>query len=362
MRIRTDRTHKTHSAHTSHLLRYEPRNHNRITCYNLLMDLKSLPKIELHRHLEGSVRPRTVAEICRERGVPLPTYDPDELARLITLSKPVENLAAFLELFKTIDLCFTDKEAIARIAYEATEDASLDNIRYVELRFSVECMAYHHRLSLRDVMDGIVEGVDLAMRKLPVIARLIISISRDMSAETMGVPWPEPAELARLAVDYMDRGVVGLDLSGREFGFGAELFIEPFKIAKDAGLGITVHAGEADGPQSVRAAVELLGATRIGHGVRIVQDPSVVQMAVDRGVTLEVCPTSNVLTHAVESLEAHPVRKLFDAGVPITINTDDPAVCGVTLTGEYSLIHEKFGFSLEEIEQLDENARKARFV
>ena len=326
------------------------------------MDLKALPKIELHRHLEGAVRPATVAEICRERGVPLPTYEPDDLARLITQTSPVDDLVAFLEIFKIIDLCFADKEAIARVAYEAAEDAALDNIRYVELRFSVECMAFHHRLDMREAMDGIIEGINLAMRRLPVTAKLIVSISRDMSAETMGVPWPEPEEIARLAVDYMDRGVVGLDLSGGEFGFGAELFMEPFKIAGDAGLGITVHAGEADGPESVRTAIERLGATRIGHGVRIVEDPSVVQMAIDRGVTLEVCPTSNVLTHAVESLEAHPVRRLFDAGIPITINTDDPTVCGVTLTSEYELIHEKFGFSLKEIEQLIENARKAAFV
>lgn len=326
------------------------------------MDLKALPKIELHRHLEGAVRPATIAEICRERGVPLPTYDPDELARLIILTKPADDLVAFLEPFKMIDSCFTDKEAIARVAYEAAEDACLDNIRHLELRFSVECMAFHHRLDMREVMDGIVQGVDLATRDFPIFAKLIVSISRDMSAETMGAPWPEPAELAGLAVSYMGRGVVGLDLSGREFGFGPELFIEPFRIAKAAGLGITVHAGEDDGPQSVRTAIERLGATRIGHGVRMIKDPAVMQMAIDRGVTLEVCPTSNVLTHAVESLEAHPVRQLFDAGMKITINTDDPTVCGVTLTSEYELIHEKFGFTFEEIEQLVDNARSAAFV
>ena len=325
------------------------------------MDLKALPKIELHRHLEGAVRPRTIAEICRERGVPLPTYDPDELARLITQTSPVDDLVAFLEPFKMIDLCFTDKEAIARVAYECVEDAWLDNIGHLELRFSVECMAFHHRLDMREVMDGIVEGACLAMRELPVTVGLIVSISRDLSVERMGVPWPAPEEIAKLAIDYMDRGVVGLDLSGGEFGFGAELFMEPFKIARDAGLGITVHAGEGDGPDSVRKAIELLDTTRIGHGVRIIQDPSVVKLAIDRGVTLEVCPTSNVLTHAVDSLAAHPVRQLFDAGVPITVNTDDPTVCGVTLTGEYELIHQKFGFTYEEIETLIENARTAAF-
>ena len=324
--------------------------------------LAALHKADLHRHLEGSVRPATVAEICRAHRIELPTYDAGELAALLCLSRPADDLDSFLLPFRIIKLCFADREAIARIAYEAVEDAWRDNVRYLELRFSLEFMAFHHRLALADVMDGIVEGIGLAARRYPVVVKLIVSISRHLSSETMGMPWPSPEEIVQLALDYADRGVVGLDLSGKESGFPPELFAEPFATARRAGLGITVHAGEDAGPESVRGAIERLGAARIGHGVRIVQDTDVLRLAMDRGVTFEICPTSNVLTHAVESLESHPVRCLYDSGAAVTINTDDPTVCGVTLTDEYALVTEKFGFTLTEIEKLIETARQAAFL
>lgn len=334
------------------------------TWYNAVMrdQLLALPKIDLHRHLEGAVRPATIAEICRDRGVPLSTYDPDELSKIVQLRGPVSDLGEFLTPFRTVKMAFTDREAIARIAFEAVEDAHLDNIIYTELRFSPEFMAFYYRLPITDVMDGVVEGIETASRAYPATtARMIVSISRDLSVETMHMPWPTPMEVARLALDYADRGVVGLDIAGREKGYPPELFTEPFRMAKEAGLGITAHAGEDDGPESVRGAVERLGATRIGHGVRVVRDADVLALVRELGVFLEVCPTSNVLTRAVESLENHPVRRLFDAGVRITINTDDPSVCRVTLTGEYELLMERFGFSFEEIEGLVTAAREAAF-
>jgi adenosine deaminase len=323
--------------------------------------IADLHKFDLHRHLEGAVRPSTVADICRAHGIELPTYDHDELGRLLCHHGQTENLAAFLQPFRIIKLCFVDREAIARLAYEAAEDAYLDNVRYVELRFSPEFMAFYYKLSLAEVMDGIVEGVDLAMKRMPVTSELIVSISRDMNPDIMQMPWPTPVELANLAVEYADRGVVGLDLAGKENGYPPDLFIEPFRIARDAGLGITVHAGEDDGPESVRDAIRHLGATRIGHGVRIVQDPEVVALAKDLGVTLETCPTSNVLTHAVESLDAHPLRHLFDAGVRVTVNSDDPTVCGIKLSGEYALAMDKFGFTPDEVRKLIRTAEEASF-
>lgn len=324
--------------------------------------LLTLPKIDLHRHLEGAVRPATIADICRDRGVPLPTYDPAELAKIVRLNGRAADLGGFFEPFRTIKMCFTDREAVARIAYEAVEDAHLDNVRYLELRFSPEFMAFRHKVPLRDVMDGVAEGIESAARAFPgTAARMIVSISRDLSEETMHMPWPTPTELARLALDYADRGVVGLDIAGREDGYPPELFVEPFRMIREAGLGITAHAGEDSGPESVRGAIESLGAARIGHGVRIVGDPEVVALVKDRGVCLEICPTSNVLTRAVESLEAHPVRRLYEEGVPITINTDDPSVCGITLTGEYELLVERFGFTFGEIEGLVASASRAAF-
>ena len=328
---------------------------------DLRSTLADLHKIDLHRHLEGAVRPATVAEICRTHHIELPTYDDGELAAILKLSKPADDLAGFLLPFRLIKFSFVDREAIARITFEAAEDAWLDNVRHVELRFSPEFMGFYHHVKLKDVMDGIASGANLAMRRMPITMKLIVSISRDLSPETMQMEWPAPSEIARLAVDYADRGVVGLDLAGREAGYPPDLFIEPFRIARDAGLGITVHAGEDAGPESIREAILELGATRIGHGVRIVRDAEVMSLARDRGVTLETCPTSNVLTHAVESLEAHPIRELYDAGLRVTVNTDDPTVCGVNLTHEYALVAEKFGFTLDEIGALIENARRAAF-
>ncbi len=328
---------------------------------DLTSTLTNLPKIDLHRHLEGSVRPATVAHICKSHNIPLPTYDPAELEPYVRLSAPAANLRGFLAPFRTIKFCFVDVEAIARIAFEVVEDAYLDNIAYVEFRFSPEFMAFYHRMSMTDVMDGIADGFDAAMRLYPIVAKMIVSISRDLSTETMGMPWPSGAEIAQLAIDYAGRGVVGLDLAGNESGYPPELFVEAFSMARSAGLGVTVHAGEDDGPNSVRGAIEHLGATRIGHGVRIVHDPAVVQLAIDRGVTLEVCPTSNVYTHAVDSFADHPLRRLYECGVRVTLNTDDPRVCGIVLSNEYALAMEQFGFTLPDIHRTLEFARESAF-
>lgn len=323
--------------------------------------IADMPKVDLHRHLEGSVRIQTLADVCRMHSIPLPTYDPVQLAEIIQHNKPAENLAGFLISFRTLKFSFIDRETIARIAYEAVEDAYLDNVGYAELRFSPEFMAFYYKLKMTDVMDGIVEGTDLAQKRFPVTAKLIVSISRDLSPEKMQMPWPEPEEITHMAIDYMDRGVVGLDLAGIENGYPPELFSNEFAMAKNAGLGITIHAGEDGGPESIKEAINIPGVSRIGHGVRIIQDPEVMRMAKDKGIVLETCPTSNVLTHAVPSLEDHPVRKLFDYGVSVTINTDDPTVCAVSLTDEFVLIAENFGFTIDEIKKLIDTAGNAAF-
>jgi adenosine deaminase len=222
-------------------------------------------------------------------------------------------------------------------------------------------MSYFYHLSLEDVLDGISEGLELANHRFPIQARLIVSKSRDLNSDTMGRPWPTDDEIVELAIRYHDRGVVGLDLSGQESGYPPELFRSMFQRARDAGLGITVHAGEAAGAESVRVAVETLGATRIGHGVRVVEDLELVKQIANMGVVLEICPTSNLYTGAVSSLQEHPVRRLCDAGVQVTISTDDPSVCKTTLTDEYLLLAKQFGFTLDEILQLNQNAFNARF-
>lgn len=325
----------------------------------MISQIAAKPKVELHRHLEGSIRPTTIAELGRKHRLPLPTYDPDEIRSLIQFSKPAKNLREFLNPFvKVIRHCFVNKEVIARITFEVVEDASLDNITYVELRFSPECMAITHTLSMSEVMDGIIEGVQVATRRFPITVGLIVSVNRPPGNSLI---WPTPMEVAKLAVRYADRGVVGFDLSGLEAECPPSRFAKEFQLIREAGLGVTVHAGEDSGPESIREAIEILGAVRIGHGVRIVRDPNVLEIALAQGVCFELCPTSNVLTRAVDSLDNHPIRMLYDLGMQVTVNTDDPTVCGVTLTNEYLLLTEKFGMDLNDIDRLIENARKASF-
>ena len=196
--------------------------------HNALTTTLQLPKIDLHRHLEGAVRPATIADICRDRGVPLSTYDPVELAKIVRLSGQVADLG---RVFRAVP---HDQDVLHRPGgnrpdrVEAVEDAHLDNVVYVELRFSPEFMAFYYKLALTDVMDGVVEGLESAARAFPgTTARMIVSISRDLSEETMHMPWPNPVEIARVALDYADRGVVGLDIAGREDGYPPELFVDP---------------------------------------------------------------------------------------------------------------------------------------
>ncbi|MDI6828639.1 MAG: adenosine deaminase, partial [Armatimonadota bacterium] len=300
-----------------------------------------------------------IAELGSKYRLPLPTYDVEGIRSLIQFSEPAKNLKEFLTPFvKVIRHCFVNKEAIARLTFEVVEDAALDNITHVEIRFSPECMAITHRLSMHEVMDGIIEGVQLATRRFPITVGLIVSVNRPPGNPLI---WPRPIEIAKLAVKYADRGVVGFDLSGLEAKCPPMRFVKEFQLIKEAGLGVTVHAGEDSGPENIREAIEILGASRIGHGVRITQDPDILNMALDRGVCLELCPTSNVLTHAVDSLGEHPVKMLYDQGLEITVNTDDPTLCGVTLTDEYMLLVEKFGFTLDDIGRLIDNAHKASF-
>jgi len=317
-----------------------------------------MPKAELHRHLEGSIRLSTIADLAQTYGLPLPKEE-SRIAPRVRLTKPARNLKGFLQPFiHVMRYCFVNEEVIARITYEVIEDAVLDGINYLELRFSAECMAFHHRLPLEAVLDGIVQGRDIAMSRYPIRVGLILSVNRP----PLRVPHCAggPKELANIAVKYAEKGVVGFDLSGLESRWPASRFTDEIRYVQEAGLGVTIHAGEGAGPESVRQAIEA-GASRIGHGVRAVQDEAIVRLAMERGVCFEMCPTSNVLTRAVRSLQRHPIRRLYDIGVKVTVNTDDPTVCGVTLTDECMTLMEHFGFEICDIETLMDNARKAAF-
>jgi adenosine deaminase len=317
------------------------------------IDMRSLPKVELHRHLEGAIRPATILDLFRtNRGEYLGTQLPEILPR-IQITGSERSLADFLAKFEFFMPCIRTASDISRITAEAIEDCVSDGIVYAELRFSPAFIRRLTGLSYSEAVEAVLEGARGAGPAIPVNFTLI-------------VPQPEGERVAwdtvRLAADYLSNGVTGVDIADDTRALGLEEYVRPMAWARANGLGVTVHAGEAEGPLSVRVAVEQLGATRIGHGVRSIEDDRVIEMLVDRGTLLEICPTSNVHTQAAPSIREHPLPRLIERGVPVCLNTDDPGISDITLTGEYELVHETFGLSRADLALMNVRAARCAFA
>jgi adenosine deaminase len=321
---------------------------------NLRNRLCALPKVDLHRHLEGSLRLQTLAEIAQEHGIDLPSYDIEVLRPFVTAADEEPDFHRFLEKFRFLRRFYPTQEAVERIAYEAVADAAEDNVRYLELRFNPIAQARGQGFSLDEVTTWICGAVDKAQREIDIRVNLIVQIGRDESLDTA---W----QVAEVAVAHRHRGVVGLDLAGDEVRYPARGFAEVFQWARREGLHITVHAGEAAGARSVQEAIELLGAQRIGHGIRTVEDSDVVRLVHERGVTLEVCPTSNLQTGVVRRLGQHPLIDLLALGLRATVNTDDPSVSDTTLTDEYEVAMLAMGLTLGHIKRAIVTAAEGSF-
>lgn len=318
------------------------------------MIANDLPLVELHRHLDGNVRLTTVLELARERGIHLPADTVETLRPYAQVNEPVPGLLAFLERFELLKLVFADRDAIARIAYENVEDALREGIDYVELRFSPAFMGQHYGIAPRDVTGAICDGV-AAARDLPVRVNLIVIMSRHLGEERC---WEE----LQTALDYQHAGVVAVDLAGDEANFPGSRFVEHFRRARDAGFHITVHAGEADGPASVRQAIEALGAERLGHAVRAIEDDAVVQLIAERGIAIESCPTSNIQTTTVASYAAHPLPYYLRRGMVVSLASDDPGISAIDLPYEYRVAREQLGLSASELRQVQLNGVQAAFL
>jgi adenosine deaminase len=316
------------------------------TADGLRDQLHAMPKVDLHRHLEGSLRLSTLSEIARNHGIDLPSYDIEYLRRFATVATDERpDFHLFLAKFSFLRRFYTTQAAVERIAYEAVADAAADNIRYMELRFNPVALSRHQGFSLDSVTRWVCNTVAQAQRDHNITVRLILQIGRDESVETA-------SQIARIALDYREHGVVGLDLAGDEVHYPARRFAEVFQRARREGLNITVHAGEAGGAENVREAVELLGAQRIGHGVRAIENSDVIHLLRTRGVTLEVCPTSNIQTGVVRQFWQHPLPDLLALDLRVTINTDDPSISDTTLTDEYMTVMLAMGVTLEQIKSM----------
>ncbi len=289
---------------------------------------QALPKVELHRHLEGSLRLKTMLEIARAGGITVP-INTGPLSSLVQVQKSEPSTYQnFLAKFSTLRLFYRSPEVIYRITREAVEDAANDNVRYLELRFTPVALSRAEHFPLGDVMDWVCESAQKAAQEFGLRVGLIVSVNRHEIVELA-------EQVAWLAAARIGRGLVGLDLAGNEAEFPAQPFASVFREARQAGLKLTVHAGEWGGAANVREAIEVFNADRIGHGVRVVEDASTVAMARERGVAFEVCVTSNYQTGVAPILHSHPMMEMLRDGLCITIGTDDPSISQITLSDEY---------------------------
>jgi adenosine deaminase len=317
--------------------------------------LAALPKIELHRHFEGSLRLSSLAEIVRTCRLDLPT-EPEALRPYVQMTPETpRTMTHFLAKFAVLRQFYQSAEIIQRLAYEVIEDAAAENIRYLELRFTPKALTQASRLSFRDVIACMCHGAAQAQRQHNIVVRLIVSLNRHESVQ-------ESAQAVYAALDQRDCPIVALDLGGQEAGFSAEPFRDLFAEARQAGLGVTAHAGEWSGAENIRYAIEQLGAVRIGHGVRILDDPSLVALARERAITFEICPTSNLYSGIFGSLAEHPLRQMHQLGLRVTLNTDDPLLCNCTLSDEFYNACTALSCALPELRLMTLRAAEAAFL
>jgi adenosine deaminase len=315
-----------------------------------------MPKIELHRHLEGSVRLSTLVDIANQSGIEMPEYDIETLRPFVQMMPDeTRNSQHFLNKFMMLRQFYRSQEIVARIAREVVIDAAQDNVRYMELRFTPKALCNITECPLEEIVPLVCNAANETAAEHNIIVRHIVSMNRHESVE-LG------EHALRAAIDNQHLGVVGVDLAGDEGNYDGLRFRPLFRRARAAGLGVTIHAGEWAGSDSVWNAIGNLGAQRVGHGIHVLEDPAMVQVLIDRNITLEVCPSSNILSGVVDTMTGHPLLELTRRNVLTTLNTDDPLICNVTLSDEITRAVGQMGFALDDIKQMMMRAAEAAFL
>jgi adenosine deaminase len=312
------------------------------------------PLVELHRHLDGCVRLETILEIGLKNEVGLPAKNLEELRPFVQITEPKPSILSYFEKFKWQTLVMIDYDACSRIAYENVEDAKNEGIHHIELRFSPLFMAETHNLDPAGVTGAVVDGIQRGMQDHHISVKLIGIISRTFGPETCF------QELDAL-LTQKDH-IAALDLAGDEANFPAELFVEHFKTARDAGWHSCPHAGEAAGPESIWQVINLLGAERIGHAVSAPQDPALLDYLSSNQICIESNLTSNVQTTTVPDYDSHPIKIFLKSGIKACLNTDNTSISAIDINHEYNIAAVKAGLSAEEIHQSQKNALDCAFL
>ncbi len=318
------------------------------------MILPDLPLIDLHRHLEGCIRLETILNLGRKYNLNLPADDLEGLRPHVQVNSQQPGVMAFLVKFDLVTSILRDYEAVRRIAYENVEDLGKEGIDYAELRFSPWFMAEANNLDPRGVVEAVVDGICAGSRDFNQPVKLIGILSRTYGPETA---WKE-----LVALETAREAIVALDLAGDEAHFPGRMFTGHFAKALDLGWKATVHAGESAGPASIWQAIKELGATRVGHAVAAVRDPVLIDFMREHAIAIEANLTSNVQTSTVADYPSHPLKSFMQAGLLATINSDDPAISGITLTYEYEFAAPAAGLSPDMIHTAQHNALEAAFL
>lgn len=315
---------------------------------------KQLPLTDIHRHLDGNIRPETILSLAQQHNIILPANEIESLRPHVQVITQEVDLVGFLQKLDWGVAVLADLDACKRVAQENVEDAYNAGIDYAELRFSPYYMAMKHQLPVEGVVEAVIDGIAAGCLEYDIKVNLIGILSRTFGQEACA------KELAGLLAHR--NKLCALDLAGNELGFPGALFHNHFKQARDAGLQITVHAGEAAGAESIWHAIKELGAQRIGHGVKASEDPKLIEYLATHKIGIESCLTSNIQTSTVASLANHPLKMFLQHGIIASINTDDPAVEGIELAYEYEVAAPKAGLTPAEIEQAQINGLTMSFL
>ena len=316
--------------------------------------LHQLPKVELHCHLDGCLRPESILDFALKDGVELPSFDLAELTSYLKIGKKRGSLVDYIERFDITLSVMQTPESLTRFAFELIEDVAQENVRYIEVRYS-PILHQQKGMTLDMAVESVKKGLKKGEKRFGVKSGIIVCGIRSISPEIS-------LKLADLAVQYKNKGVVGFDLAGAEENFPAKEHREAFYQIRNNNINSTIHAGEAFGPASIHQAIHYCGANRIGHGTKLKEDKDLMQYVNDHRIPLEICLTSNWQTYSVRSLKHHPLKYYYDQGIRVTLNTDNRLMSDTTLTDEFMLAHELFDFQLHDFREITITAMKCAFL
>lgn len=306
--------------------------------------MRKLPKIELHCHLDGSVRVETIIDIAKQERLELPSYNINDIKKLVQVPLECKSLIEYLNKFDLPNKVMQTKDNIKRIAFELIEDSAKENIKYIEVRFA-PMLHLDKGLSIKEVIQSVLDGMNEACEKYEIKANLILGCMRSMSGKDAEI-------VAKEGKEFIGKGVVAIDLCGPEQEGFAIKYKKAIDLARSYGYRITIHAGEAASGKNVIDAINLLGAERIGHGINIKDMKKAYDLVKSKDVTLEMCPTSNLQTKAIDSINDYPFLKFYNDELSVTLNTDNRTVSNVDLTNELNLIKENFSMSEEDYKKI----------